>query len=184
MYIKDGHPQMRISKQLITEGTLRLMGQYRFKDLTVTQICQEAQIARRTFYRNYEYTIDILEYYLDQMFETYLSEYYEPEQNIANKLKCYFDFFLQHREFLMCIGRNNLFYLLKQTHERYMTEFLCNLDIVPYAVTRLKINDYVSGFITSTICSNLAIWISRNFETSSDIMAEMTEVFLSGLKKD
>ena len=39
------------SKQKIVKALLHVMEQYDFKEITVTQIAQEAQLSRKTFYR-------------------------------------------------------------------------------------------------------------------------------------
>lgn len=39
------------SKQRMVQALLTIMGQYDYREITVTQITQEAQLSRKTFYR-------------------------------------------------------------------------------------------------------------------------------------
>ena len=183
MFIKSESPQARQSQQMITDGLLSLMTLYPYEDITITQICQESQVARRTYYRNFEFKIDILDYYLDNMFQNYLSNYYDSKLTMHQDLKCYFEFLLQHKNFLALLDKHNLFYLLNKTYTRSLSPFL-NVPKVRGIVRKPKFDIYVLGFITSTICSNISLWIKNDFEESSDMMADLTTVFLSGLKND
>lgn len=173
MFILSNSPQAYRSQQMIGDALLKLMTIYPYENITITQICQEAQVARRTFYRNFEFKIDILEYYLDHMFKTYLTDYYDPVLTMEEDLKCYFDFLLQHKFFLVALDQHNLFYLLNKTHTIYFSEFLYLPKIID-TVKEPELDLYVLGFIISTLCSNISLWVKNNFEVSSDIIDYFT----------
>jgi AcrR family transcriptional regulator len=181
MFIKSENPQAHQSQQLIADALLSLMTIYPYEEITITQICQKAQVARRTFYRNFEFKIYILEYYIDNMIQKYLADYYDPELTMQEELKYFFDFLLQHKEFWVLLDRHNLFYLLNNALTRYLTQFLYVPKIM-VTIREPKLDIYVLGFITSTLCSNISLWVKNNFEVSSDMMVDLTTIFLSGLQ--
>lgn len=42
-----------------------------YSDITISQICQRAGIARQTFYRNFETKDDVIRYYLNHLISHY-----------------------------------------------------------------------------------------------------------------
>lgn len=53
--------RVAISKQLMKEGLLRLLKKKHISKVSVSELCQEAQINRTTFYRYYQTPRDILQ---------------------------------------------------------------------------------------------------------------------------
>ena len=182
MYIKSENLQTLQSKKMITDALLELMKTYPYKDITITQICQKAQVVRQTFYRNFESKPDILEFHLDNMFQKYLSNYMVSEIDIYQQLKSFFDYMKLHKDFLILIEKNNLFFLLNKT----ITISISRFSYVPKmmeGVKESKHNIYILGFIASTISSILLLWIKSNFEESSVILAKLAKTFFLGLEE-
>ena len=48
------------SKKKISKALLTIMKQYDFKEITITQISQEAKLSRKTFYRLFSSKEDVL----------------------------------------------------------------------------------------------------------------------------
>ena len=67
-------------KSSITEALLSLMYQKSFSDISITELIQTANVARTSFYRNYESKEDVLITLigdvLDQ-FKLYISKYFK-----------------------------------------------------------------------------------------------------------
>jgi AcrR family transcriptional regulator len=182
MYIKSENLQAQQSKHMITDALLTLMKAYPFDDITITQICQEAKVVRQTFYRNFESKIDILEFYLDNMFEKYISDYYSSETELYCLLKRFFDYMSLQKYFLILIEKNNLFFLLNKTMTINITKFSL-VPIIMETHNEQKHDIYILGFIASTICSILSLWVKNNFEESTEMLANLATTFLSGLEK-
>ncbi|MGN0315812.1 MAG: TetR/AcrR family transcriptional regulator [Fusicatenibacter sp.] len=51
-------------QEKITRALLELMKQYPFREITVTQVVQHAEISRASFYRNYRNNEEVLRYYM------------------------------------------------------------------------------------------------------------------------
>lgn len=59
------------SKQWICEALLNLMETNTFASITISEITNQAQLSRRTFYRNFESKEDVIQYFLKQLVEEY-----------------------------------------------------------------------------------------------------------------
>ena len=180
MHIKSENLQALQSQQMITDALISLMKAYPYNDITITQICQEAQVVRQTFYRNFESKIDILEVYLDNMFQNYSSDYLDSEL-MYQQLKNFFDYLLKYKDFLTLIEKNNLFFLLNRTLTIYISKFLVVSQFME-TVDEPKLHVYVLDFIVSTLCSIISLWVKNGFEDSSEKLKNLARTFFSGLE--
>jgi AcrR family transcriptional regulator len=185
MYIKSENPQTLQSKQMITDALLRLMRIYSFEDITITQICQEAQVVRQTFYRNFEMKTDILEFYLDNLFQKYISDHSKSEIDTYQQIKSFFDYLILRKDFLILIEKNNLFFLFNKSLNKTISIVISisNEEKNPKTIKNPIYETYVLGFLASTICSILSLWIKNDFEESPEMLADMAMTFFNGLMK-
>lgn len=178
MYATNDNLQAIASRNRIRDALFTLMGQYPYKDITITQICQEGQIVRQTFYRNFEAKDDILEFHLDSIIRQYFSNYY-AEGDTHIQLLNFYEFMLLNKELLLLILKNNLFFMIDQTITSNITGLL-NLRRLS-AIEKPGAQKFVIGFIASTICSLLSIWINEEFMHTPKEMSKLTQRFLGGL---
>jgi len=178
MYAINDNLQAIESRKRITEALLDLMRQYPYKDITITQICQEAQIVRQTYYRNFDSKDDILRFYLDNMVRQYFNDYYKV-QDIYTQLKDFFSYMLSSSEFLLLASKNSLFFMIDETITMNITYFINFQQIT--TIDDPKMEKYVTGFIASTICSLLSLWTDNGFLESPEKMSQLAQRFLGGL---
>jgi AcrR family transcriptional regulator len=178
MYAKNDNAQAIESRNRVVKALLVLMNQYPYKSITITQICQEGQIVRQTYYRNFDLKDDILEFYLDNMVQKYFEDYYQEEAT-DTQLKDFFAYMSEHREFLLLTSQNSLFFMINRTISINITKFL-NLQQLT-TIHEPGLEKYVTGFIASTICSLLSLWADNGFAESPEMMAQLAQRFLGGL---
>ena len=56
------------SKKKIADALLAVMRQYDYKEITITQLAQEAKLSRKTFYRLFGDKDDVLSYLFETMY--------------------------------------------------------------------------------------------------------------------
>ncbi|MCR5060232.1 MAG: TetR/AcrR family transcriptional regulator, partial [Saccharofermentans sp.] len=69
------------TRTAIYEALTRLLDRYRFEDITVQQIIDEANIGRSTFYSHFETKDQLLEQMCDELFTHVFSESLIPEKS-------------------------------------------------------------------------------------------------------
>lgn len=107
------NPSALRSKKIITETLLRLMEQYPYEEITVKHILLEADVSRKTFYRNFLSKDDVLNSYIDTILIDYLSTLRESEQySFLKMLDVIFYFCEANRKTLFLLRDNELLYLL------------------------------------------------------------------------
>jgi len=177
MYATNDNMQALESRKMIRDALLALMKKYPYKDITITQICQEAQVVRQTYYRNFENKNDIPEFHLDTMFRIYFEEYYKGD-DVHAQLKDFFEYMLMNREFLVLTAENNLFFMIDRTITVNIHKVLSFQQLT---IDEPKFERYVAGFIASTICSLLTLWVNNGFVESPETMSGLAQRFLAGL---
>ena len=62
--LQSDNPIARQSQRWIIQALLNLMEKMEYDKITVTEICRNADLDRRTFYRNFDSKNDVLEAYI------------------------------------------------------------------------------------------------------------------------
>ncbi len=98
----------------ITAALIELMEQYPFEEISVSQICQEAQVGRASFYRNYESKKDILKKHMDDLIREWGKEFEErgdPTYFSESLLKHYY----KYKDFYLLLYRHGLSDMIYET---------------------------------------------------------------------
>ena len=166
MYTKHTNPVALQSQQMISNALLRLMEREPFQSITITKICQEADIARKTFYRSFETKEDIIDYQLDQL---YLD--FEREMLIADhskSLENFFAFKKKHSSYLILLQRHKLFPLHHQKFSAFMEKMTPIWSDDPVE------QDYRRAYAIAGVTAIAARWIMRDFAESVEEITAIT----------
>jgi AcrR family transcriptional regulator len=179
MYATNENCQAIESRKRIIDALLSLLKKYSYKDITITQICHEAQIVRQTYYRNFDVKDDIIAFHLDNMIQVYYDNYYQAD-DVHTQLNNFFSYMLKNRDFLFLASKNKLFYMIDEAISKHITKFICFQPSKSFAKPQYE--KYVIGFIASTICSLLSLWEENRFIETPEMMSELAQRFLAGLE--
>lgn len=70
--LNSNNPTAKKSQKWIMDALINLMDKMKYDKITVTAICYEASLDRRTFYRNFHSKHDVLEQYILCLKKEYL----------------------------------------------------------------------------------------------------------------
>jgi len=71
------NPTALRSRQCIVEAMLAMLDEHPFDEIRISELSMRADLTRQTFYQNFGSKIEVLNYYLDQLFE----QFYQVLQN-------------------------------------------------------------------------------------------------------
>jgi len=179
MYALNENLQAIESRQQIRDALLTLMRQIPYQEISITQICQQANVVRQTYYRNFEFKGDILAFHLDVLFKQFFDNYYTGI-GMLTQFNSFFGFMYQNRDFLLLASKNDLFFMINRTITENIAKFVNIREISNVDDPRAE--RYVTGFIASTVCSLLSLWAEHGFEESAEWMSGLASRFLSGLQ--
>lgn len=118
--MKKVNPIAEQSRKWLAESLFDLMKKQRYSDITITAISENAQLARRTFYRNFSSREEIIIYACTQICEEYI-RYLDRdiEYSIRHIIEVYFTFWQEHIDLLELLTGNNLLCHLIEVSNRY-----------------------------------------------------------------
>lgn len=108
-----GNAKSQLSKKMIVSSLLELLDGKLLSQVTIKNICDNAKISRKTFYRNFESKIDVLENVVEVLSEEYidtingLTDLGFP--NIAFKV---FQWSEDNKQFLTKLVNNDLLFIV------------------------------------------------------------------------
>lgn len=174
---KTNHKIAEQSKKSLTDALLKVMEQYDFKEITVTQISQEAKLSRKTFYRLFKNKEEILDQFLINIMNEFSQKIKDEEiSDYWNIIRMYFDFWEEKKELLLLFKKNNLLFLLYEISYKYSFNIF---NMVHSEKNFLKSSDslpYILAYSIGGLHSMLIKWVE-------DDMIYPYDTFLLNLKK-
>lgn len=178
MYYPSSNPQALRSKDMMIHSLMALMETEPFPEITITQICQEAEVSRQTFYRNFDTKEDILICHLHGLLDEYL-----VDLHTLGSQPLYARYLFEHlpfsRRLLTLLWQNHLFYLLREVLMDYMELVQ---QYIPFAYPSAETyRDYFSDFVIDTCLSVLSRWVENDFRETPETLGQIISLLFSGL---
>ena len=152
---------------MIADALFSLMKRKSFQQITVTEICEEAAVGRKTFYRNFELREDVIDFWLDLRCEECRQVLLPvpPEQQLHG----YCVFLKKHMDALIVLYENGLHPMVENKFSFFM----------PYTMP-LWSNDpveqeYRSQYIIAGIDAIIRVWVARGFQESVEEVVEIVK---------
>lgn len=176
MYKISTRSQSIYSTQAILAAFKHLMNFETFEEITITQLCQYAEVSRPTFYRHFTTKEDVVELYLHQIYEDVFN-LNKPQPIMHEVLLIYYQVILDYKDILTFIQNNHLDYLLKISVSDILSKFPITNTIQSHPIN----NEFLIDFISSTVCSVLLLWTKHQFKESIEDITHITELFLKDI---
>lgn len=167
---------------LIINSLITLMKTDDFHKITITQIIQEAEIARGTFYLNFKTKEEVIRCFIEALIEDY-DEKMSLHDTRTPYLMClnYFEYWARHLEFAVLLKKHQLLYLLLDTYEIYINKI--SIKWTPEKVFNLTPftdieTSYFSSFNAAGLWNMLLRWIETGSNETPEEMAKIYEKFI------
>lgn len=167
------------SKEWIMSSLLRLLSKKQFNEITITEISSEAQLARRTFYRNFSSKEEVLDLYIEKLIIEYIHLLKKEEiLDVYNMAKVFFTFGKSHMDFVILMDKNNLLYLILQ---KYMEKLpmIHKMFKADKEYRNDEMLEYVLSFSAGGFWNMLIKWIRDGAKKSPYEMASLVNIILS-----
>lgn len=108
------------SRQKMVLALLTLMERYDYREITVTQIAQEARLSRKTFYRLFTGKDEILSLFFEGLFQQWSAQI--TARNVHHYwdvVQLFFDFWEERRPLLALLQKNGLLQRVFEQSYRY-----------------------------------------------------------------
>jgi AcrR family transcriptional regulator len=160
----------------IEAALFELIKKRNYEDVTVTELCEEMEMPRKTFYRYFDCKDDALFALIEHTLAEYMSfnaPSVKAPRTLARELERFFSFWHEKREFLDTFAKNNMLSQISECAIKFplfdsisISRFLPDED----DTTREKIFEF-------TICGLIFLvleWYHHGFDTSIEDMAKLS----------
>lgn len=159
------------SKDFIVKSLLQLLETDKFDLITISEICDNTQIVRKTFYNNFSSKEDVISYYS----KTLIEEYYQKVKrdnngNTQDAARFFFDFGIEYKKVLKLIIKNKLFYLFEKEFKNILPEVSKLFPGNEFPDVSPKDKKFIFSFMAAGILQILEDWIlSNEYKTAEDL---------------
>lgn len=122
---KPREGQILQTKQAIFEAMIMLLDNQPFSTISFTALAEKAGVSRQSVYRHFSVPADILIWYIEKQFRSYLKQVKESpaatdSETVLRNAGLAFSFCSQNRQFLHLLIRHNLEYLFLYKIEEFV----------------------------------------------------------------
>lgn len=166
------------SKDKIIESLITLMQNKSYESITIVELCKEADVSRKTYYRYFYEKSEVLQCIWEYLMTEYID--YCQIKNPSNEkmasealLELFFVFWQERVDWFHALGRNNLVgaVLVEQDYSQFndSPNFMFSSDSDPYWI----------AFIHGGLFAVLKDWHLNGYEKSLSEIIELTKPFLN-----
>lgn len=148
----------------ITDALLELLKDKPIGEISVSELCNLAEIGRVSFYRNFESKEEILKRYIRELFKEWTDEADKRENiPVSELLSLLFEHFEKHHDFYILLNDRNLLDLLKEVI----------LEIYGPKPDNPKEIAYARAYYSYALYGWIVVWFQRGMKESAKEIAEM-----------
>lgn len=167
MYTGSNPSALRSRKEIV-QAFLNLLSEYSFEEITVKQIMDMTGLSRQTFYQIFADKEEILEYYLDTIFEEFITHTEQHEiRNLCDAAKLFFAFFQEYKKIFGLIIQNGKSCVM----QRKCREYLKKSQYIHYDLHGVQTEqeaEYAATFVISGMVAMLEQWVRSSNSSQSE----------------
>ncbi|MGE7758635.1 TetR/AcrR family transcriptional regulator [Peribacillus sp. NPDC097895] len=178
--------RVRKSKKTLKESLISLMQTKDFREISITDIVELADLNRGTFYKHYQYKEELLEEIMEDVIADLIISYREPYKNgdtftinelTASVIKI-FEHVANYKNIYTLVLKSNA---LPKLHDRICNELKkLPLEDLEDHRPNPKINtELASSYQAYAILGMIIEWVNTGFTYSADYMAEQLLEFIT-----
>ena len=159
------------SKQQFAMALFSLMKVYKYTEITVTQLAQEANLSRKTFYRLFNDKNDVLKQLFDTLFFDFFSEIKERGiKHYWDLVQVYFDFWESRKEILLLLSKNDLMPIMFEYVYRNSEKIFILVRTSEKAEAFNELLPYLLAYSVGGMHSMLIKWVESEMSVPSSVL--------------
>lgn len=169
------------SKQKMVQALLKLMNQYDYREITVTQITQEAQLSRKTIYRLFSAKDEILALFFEELFQECFTQIKALKlQHYWDVVQLFFDFWEKRKDLLSLLQKNNLLPRVFEQSYQYSMQVFAFIRSKETADSLSLPLPYMLAYSVGGMHSMLLKWVEKGMDIpSAELISKLKSGFMS-----
>ena len=161
------------SRQKIGSALFSLMKIYHYREITVTQLTQEAELSRKTFYRLFNDKDEVLTLVFDRLFEEFFTEIRTHGiRHYWDMVQLYFDFWESRKDILFLLGKNDLLSRMFEYVYRHAGQIFVAIRTSEKAEEFAQPLPYLLAYSVGGMHSMLIKWVESGMTVPSSVLIE------------
>ncbi|WP_395320064.1 TetR/AcrR family transcriptional regulator [Fructilactobacillus frigidiflavus] len=164
------------SKKWLVNAFFELLGEKEYSDITIKDIADKAQLARRTFYRLFDNKQDLLNTYCDKLFD----EYFEIIQKKSNEITTFedildivFDFWWSKRNEISILIKRDIFLpFMLQRLDKFKNIYLA-FDFPWHLNASENATNYIVDYFVGGQFNIIDNWLSKDNPETPEYIAKL-----------
>ena len=170
------------SKEKLANALLVIMEQYDFREITITQLSQEAGLSRKTFYRLFESKEALLNFFFEKLYRSCLAEIQARQlHHYWDVVQCFFDFCEERKDLLLLLKRNHLLPALFEGAYQYAFSVFEYVRSKETAAAYSAFLPYLLAYSVGGMFSMLLKWVETDMAVSSSALIEVLKKGLTSI---
>ena len=181
--MKNSHQKtIEQSKSWLTEAFFQQLAQLPYDKITVSSIAQQAQLSRRTFYRHFTTKDDLLQQYLETLFERYTAVLLQTKiTRHEDTLQQFFTFWQSYASELRLLQKQGLFERVLHIVNQWYPTIYRRLQVPWHTSGSEQEILYASTFGAGGYFNILALWIKHGCPETPQEMTRIVKNILHAL---
>lgn len=168
-----GNTVSKQSKSWMENALIELMKTYKYEEITIQQLTDQAGLSRRTFYRNYSSKDEILEDCFKKIWSEYeLFTRQQKDLSLTNVARIFFTVMKKHVDFLNLVNQQGLLNIFILKMGNLLPEVFNELKGKDMPFSKENI-EYALTFSTGGFMLLLTRWLKDIPQKSPEEMAEI-----------
>lgn len=171
------NPSALRSREWLRSALLQLLEKEKYTQITIKDICQQADLSRQTFYQIFDSKEEVMEYHFQTLFQEFAEECGSFQDiSIIQVSYHFFYFFHRHKDFVDVLISNKLAFLLEQQFEIYLEQ------IASFQSHRQQDahGDYTTAYMAGALTQILVHWFRKGCDLSVLELSRITEYIITG----
>ena len=176
MYKKCQSEQADLRQRRLEQGLLDIMGRKAYDEISVSDLCAEMGVPRKTFYRYFSGKDGALHALIDHVLMDFdakvgIESARGQHENAVQYMEQVFQYWVDNQPLLDALARNNLNGVLVQRAVEYTKEF----DTLPafFQSASQQLRNYATMFSVCGLMTMLIQWHQDGFSESVEQMAQL-----------
>lgn len=111
---KKENPQKELSKEWISKALLALMKEKPYRQVSISEVSNRADLSRRTFYRHFGTLDEVLEHIINTISAEFAASFFARQQSdMKSVVLAYFQYWEAHKSFLFMLRQNDMLFLIQ-----------------------------------------------------------------------
>lgn len=169
------HPSSQLYQEFIVNAFLELAKEKKISKITITELCERADVSRRTFYRHFEKKEDVVECYTMNLMKA-LANALTPafiRNDMYEFTKSFFEFFIPEKEHLRFFTENGFGDIIFTCYIKSMVPltYMHPLQITA-AESTANNTECKMAYILGGLWSLLTYWLSHGCVQTPEELAD------------